>query len=153
MPKGIPKQNEEIKTLVEMVSSLANDVKSLKEKIEEQPKQEAVKYNPSNTIDELFPMPIEYRGIVNEVLNKDFEIRIEYMGSSPSFQFTIIVPEKYSNISDAYRQMYHGDIRPRIIQNSIGAVGVRQWAETVFNSFNPTIQAQVVADRHNLVTA
>lgn len=96
---------------------------------------------------EQFPIPIEYRMIVAEILNKDFELELGMISDSPAFEFIIVVPQKYSNLSDEYIKMYKRDIRPKVIPYAEGAMGVRLWAERVFNSFNPTIQALIVNDR------
>lgn len=92
-------------------------------------------------------VPSELRNIVDEVLNKNFKVTVEAATDSPTFMFTIYVPEKYSMQTEEQRKMLQGDRRPRVISNAEGPSGVRQWAEKVYSSFNPEIQAQIVGDR------
>ena len=107
----------------------------------------AVTTNPVPEAKNEFPIPIEYRYITDELLNKDFGIELEMVSDSPMFQFTVVVPEKYSNLSDEYKRMYKRDIRPKMITFAEGAVGVRSWVERVWSSFNPTVQALIVSDK------
>jgi len=94
-----------------------------------------------------FPVPTEYRGIVNQLLNQDFGIKIEPADGS-SFLFTVIVPDKYSPTTLAQRKMLGGnDIRPKVITHVEGENGVRLWTERVFNNFNSEIKAAIIADR------
>lgn len=92
-------------------------------------------------------VPMEYRSMVSDMLNKDFEIEVVPLSDSPAFHFIVIVPEKYSTISDEYKRMYKRDMRPKVITYSEGLVGVRSFVEKVWSSFNPTIQALIVNDR------
>lgn len=98
-------------------------------------------FDPTNYV------PNEYREIVTQVLSKDFGIEVSPLSDSPAFQFTIICPDKYSTISPEHKAMYGKDIRPKVITNGEGSIGVRAWAERVWMSFNPTIQALIVSDR------
>ena len=94
------------------------------------------------------PIPLSWRDIVNTTLSKEFGIQIEYMKDAPKFMFTIIVPEKYSNMSPANRQMYGSiDMRSRVLDNAVGENGIREWAERVLKNLGPEIQALIVNDR------
>lgn len=95
----------------------------------------------------LYPVPLEFRHLVDDLLNKNFGVEIAPSPDSPSFNLIIIVPDKYSTISDDYRRMYGRDIRPKMITYSEGVVGVRAYLDKVWSSFNPTIQALIVNDR------
>ena len=92
-------------------------------------------------------VPVEYRDIVDSVLNKFFGIKIEPKTDSPAFLFSIVVPDRYSNITPAYKEIYQEDIRPKVITFAEGTVAIRDWAEKVFNSFNPDFRAMIVMDR------
>lgn len=92
-------------------------------------------------------VPPEFREIVRELLNDKFDVRVTPLADSPSFQLMIVVPEKYSTLSDEHKKMYPEDIRARVISNGDGSIGVRAYVEKVWSSFNPTIQAMIVNDR------
>ena len=91
------------------------------------------------------PVPPEYRGIVDQVLNKSFGIHVK--SDIGRFKFTILVPEKYSSLSSGQRQIMKFDMRPRVITFAEGPNGVRLWCEKVFNNFDPSMQAIIVSDR------
>lgn len=98
-------------------------------------------------IEQFYPVPSEYIDLLNTTLNKEFKVTVNPLSDSPAFQFTVLVPDKYSTISEEYRKMYKHDIRPKVITYTEGVIGVRDWLMRVFNSFNPTMQALIVADR------
>ena len=90
---------------------MQGEIDSLKPKPRELPPME-----PSVT-----PIPPDYREIVDNVLNRSFGIQIEPHTDRPSFTFTIVVPEKYSNMTPAQREMNKYDVRPRVINYSEGS--------------------------------
>jgi hypothetical protein len=94
-----------------------------------------------------YPIPMEYREIIATVLNNSFGIQIEPMNDSPAFTLMIVVPDKYSNMTPAEREMYKVDMRPKVLTYAEGVNGVRMWAEKVFNNFSSEVKAQIVADR------
>lgn len=96
-----------------------------------------------------YPIPNEYRSLVDSILNKDFGIQVNAMSDTPAFQFIIIVPEKYSSMTPAYKEMYKADLRLKTISYAEGLNGVREWTEKVFNNFNPDMKAMIVANRVN----
>ena len=99
----------------------------------------------------LHPVPMEYRDIVDSVLNKAFGVNVEALSDTPAFKFIIIVPDKYSSATVEQKRMVGGyDIRPKVINYAEGGNGVRLWSEKVFSSFNPEIKAQIVSDRSQL---
>lgn len=93
-------------------------------------------------------IPFEYRMMVDEMLNRNFQIEIEPLSDSPAFKFIVVVPEKYSSLSEEYKKMYKRDERMKVVTYSEGTVGVRAYLEKVWTSFNPTIQALIVSDRN-----
>ena len=145
----MPKQSE-------LLEQLITEVKSLKEAILGSLPQPltgglkdtvlAVEPTPAPPKQE-YPIPLEYQGIVGQILNKDFGIRIEPQPDAPAFIFTVVVPDKYSPMTPAQRQTQKEDIRPKVIQFSDGVNGVRLWAEKVYNNFSPEVQARIAADR------
>ena len=94
------------------------------------------------------PIPRDYRTAVDEILNKNFGIRIEYRSDEPMFDFIIVAPERYSTMTPPMRELLHEDIRPKAIQTGQGLLGVRTWCEIVFNSFNNEIKSLIVSDRN-----
>lgn len=94
-----------------------------------------------------YPIPLDYRMMVDEILNRHFEIRIDPRSDSPEFEFTIIVPEQYSKLNAEESKMLGGDIRPKVLNYSDGANGVREWCEKVYSSFSEELKAKILADR------
>lgn len=93
-----------------------------------------------------FPIPTEFRTLVNDILNPQFDIDIEYKETA-SFAFSILVPRKYSTESESYWKTTGEDRRTKVIQNTFGVNGVRQWCERVYDSFPPETKSQIVFDR------
>ncbi len=94
-----------------------------------------------------FPIPLDYREIVNSVLNWKFSIDMGYHGDSASFDFSILVPQEYSNATPAHWETFKEDRRTRVVDNALGLNGVREWAQRVYNNLPPETQAKVVFDR------
>ena len=88
-----------------------------------------------------YPIPAEYKEIVELTFNKSFGVRLEPMSDSPSFLFSIVVPKKYSRVTAGE------DLRPKVITYSDGVSGVRLWADKVFGNFDGDTQALIVQDR------
>ena len=104
-----------------------------------------------NLTESKHPVPMEYREIVSTILNGNFDVLVEGRTDLPAFEFTIVVPDKYSTASPDQKQMLGGkDIRPKVITYAEGINGVREWSERVFNNFSNEIKAQIVADRSQL---
>ena len=96
----------------------------------------------------VYPVPLEYNKLVNDILNKSFGVRITPRSDAPLLEFSIIVPDKYSNMPPAQREVMKEDIRPKVITMAEGVNGVKDWCERVYKNFNPEIQAMIVADRN-----
>lgn len=92
-----------------------------------------------------FPVPPEYRELVNNVLNKYFGIEIAY--TPAGFVFTIIVPEKYSSLTAKDKELIKVDRRTKLIPNFEGVNGVRAWAELVYSSFSQENRSLITADK------
>ena len=91
------------------------------------------------------PIPSNYRGVVDQALNKDFGIHLKSTG--PQVRLTILVPKKYTSLNEEQLRMMKFDMRPRMIDNAEGENGVKLWADRVFSSFNSAIQSLIVNDR------
>lgn len=94
-----------------------------------------------------FPVPYEYQELVNTILNKHFGVEINYLPPQAAFEFSILVPKKYSNALPAHWETYHEDRRMKVIQNAYGANGVREYLSQVYNNFPQDIQSAITYDR------
>ena len=94
-----------------------------------------------------YPIPLEYRQIVDSVLNRSFGIRIVPRSDSPHFEFVVVVPEKYSTMTPDQRQMLGEDIRLKVINYAEGINGVRTYCENIYGSFSQEIKGQITQDR------
>ena len=96
-----------------------------------------------------YPIPPEYREIIDQTLNKHFGIEIKYMSDPPAMMFTISVPKKYSNMSNGDWKTKGVDLRSKVITFAEGSIGVKAWADGVFNNLSMEIRAMVITDRVN----
>lgn len=94
-----------------------------------------------------FPVPYEYQELVNTLLNKHFSIEINYLPDAASFEFSILVPQKYSNASASHWATYKEDRRTKVIQNVLGANGVREWVLKVYENFPTETKSAITYDR------
>lgn len=94
-----------------------------------------------------YPIPAEFRQQVDSILNAQFGIEIEGTGDPMSMLFTIVVPDKYSNMTASQREIAERDIRPKVIDRAMGVNGVKEWVDTVYKNFSPETQSQITADR------
>lgn len=101
---------------------------------------------PESTTDDPL-IPKDYRDAVRSILNQKFTPKIEYSDSAPTFQFSVLVPREYSNASGAHWAMYKEDKRVRVINNSAGPQGVKEWLEMVYNNLDAEVRARIVAER------
>ena len=142
---------EAINTLIEAINSLKEKPYELKESESTSttlPKKPTETPAPPREVEMTQPVPMEYRMIVNEVLNKDFGIKMEYMKDRPEFMFTVIVPEKYSPLTSKEKELCSIDLRSKVITYANGVNGVRTWVELIYKNFNPEVQARITSDRH-----
>ncbi len=95
------------------------------------------------------PVPLEYRQIVDDVLNRSFGVEVNPRSDLPAFEFVVKVPKKYSNAPNSHWEMYKSDARPKVISYSDGLLGVKLWCEKVFDNFNQDTRAMIVSDRVN----
>jgi len=162
-PKGSPNKSKQspnkpsntLSALIDCVLQLSENFKELSAKIDrmtEQPVKEEVKPIIAETkaVEHKFPVPMEYREIVNTSLNGNFILNIEPVSDRPAFILNIFVPDKYSNITEEQKKILGGDLRTKVIDYTDGIVGVRSYVELVYRSFSPGVQAQIVMDRANL---
>lgn len=139
MPKGIPKKNTELEELTNAVRALTEKVQMLS--------PEVVPSAPAPEMRGGFPIPFEYQELVHTLLNKEFGVDIKYLPDTSSFEFTIIVPKKYSNAPQTHWDTYGADRRTKVIENAYGANGVREWVTKVYNNLPAETQALITYDR------
>jgi len=150
---------EIIKNLTETIKDLKNEIETLKVQLKEnvEKKEELNDETVSSTIisekDKTsgihttgasnYPVPMEYRMLVNQELGEDFGIEIEPSTDLPAFEFTIIVPEKYSNIPQEEKEEKRVDRRSKMITYAEGINGVRQWVWAVKKNLASTKSEQI----------
>ena len=131
--------------VLKIVKELTLEVQELK-RVKEVKEVEKV-VEPVKEAEQKYPIPQEYREIIDQTLNKHFGIEIKPMSDSPSFLFTIVVPKKYSNLSKDEFEMRGADLRTRVVTYAEGINGIKLWADKVFDNFVPELKAQIIADR------
>lgn len=142
-----------VKDLTEQVGLAVTEIKEMKDIAKRDVNQLAIPDKVETPVEvkkeepKEYPVPMDYRDAVDTILNPSFGIRITPSRDLPQFEFAIIVPKEYSNAPKAYWEMYHEDVRPRMINYADGLNGVTDWCGRVFNNFNPEIKAKIVADR------
>lgn len=141
--------NKELEAKVDkltgIVEALVNNLPKKEEVKAPEPADDEAKWELQELGGPSDPIPSEYRGLIDVQLNKNFGIHVK--SGMGNFQFTILVPKKYSTMSDEQWKMLHFDKRVKVVPISEGLEGVRLFVEKVFNSFNPEYQAMIVADR------
>ena len=154
MPKKKEKSEVDVvamlKLLQEQMKGLTAEVHNIKESKEEtkpEPTPTPLEEPSVQTQEQKFPIPQEYREIVDQTLNRHFGIEVKAFSDQPAFMFTIVVPKKYSNLTEEEYQMKGADLRSRVINFAEGANGVKLWADKVFNNFVPELKAQIISDR------
>lgn len=130
-----------IKELEEKLNKLTEVVMTLVEKLPTKLVEAAPK---PMTIERLLrgqsdPVPSNYRLAVDEILNKKFNIHVKASADVPTFKFTIIVPADYT------KQPF--DLRPKVITYAEGLLGVKEWCERVFKTFDEQVRQRITADR------
>jgi len=148
-PKKITEKLDDLEVLVNKVLDKLEEIATPKSGT---PQIEGtIPQTPSNEISQpitiKYPVPMEYREVVSSVLNGNFGLTVEPMPDRPAFMLNIIVPEKYSNMSESEKKMNKVDLRTRIIGYAEGVNGVRQYAELVANNLGPELRANIIADR------
>ena len=146
-----PLKTSEITTAL---TGLAEEIKGLSSKfelfLESQKKPEPLLQETEivkETVAQRYPIPSEYRDIIDIVLNKKFGIEIEPLSDRPAFQFTIVVPREYSNALAEHFTMYGSDRRPKVLSFAEGPHGVREWAEKVLNNLSQDARTKIAMDR------
>ena len=93
------------------------------------------------------PVPTEYRILVDDILNKSFEIEVLASPSVPTFEFTVIVPEEYSNVPKDEKDQVKIDRRTKIITYAAGSSGVKEWIDKIYSNFSEELKSRITQDR------
>ena len=151
----MPKTKDNV---LEAIISLNNIISKLDERLVklETPPTDAVSADVTSTgttqVEESDPVPFEFRQVVDEVLNKFFEVRVKngakISDNVDGFVLTIVVPDKYSTATEYQKQSVGGeDIRVKAIPYSLREIGVKEWCDKVWGTFNEDIQGQITEDK------
>lgn len=146
MPKTLEILQEALKPIVERLDKLENTInKPITSNAEAFNETKPVEPTPEPQA--AVAVPSDWLNEVHTILNNEFPVEIEPHRDAPLTTFSIIVPDKYSQMTPSQREIIKRDIRPKVITNAGGSHEVKEWAETVFKNLTPEIQAMVVSDR------
>jgi hypothetical protein len=120
---GLKKELEEFKT--EVLDILKSNFK--KEEVED---GEDGGEQEQEVIPNIVPLPANYQAIFEEYFDPadGFEAEMSYEGN---ISFTIIVPMKFSNASEAWKSYYQIDRRTKVLKQGNIEGGIREWCERV----------------------
>ena len=133
--------SKSVSELVDIVRGVAERVSSLEGKKEE-PKVES-----KAEAESLIDLPDEHKKLLLAVLNQKFGAKVESAPDPTVFRFIIYVPKEYSPASDGHWSMYHEDARIVMVERASSEASIKKHIERVFESFDKSIQALIVADR------
>ena len=94
-----------------------------------------------------YPIPAEYRTIVDELLSPAFGIKIEPDSDRPAFTLKILVPQEFSNAPGEEWKSKGCDVRAKVLTYGEGALGVRTYVELVKANLGPEINAKISATK------
>lgn len=94
-----------------------------------------------------YPIPSEYRAIVDEILSPAFGIKIEPDSDRPAFTLKILVPKEFSNATEDYWKTNKCDVRAKVLTYGEGQLGVRAYVELIKANLGSDIMARVSASK------
>ena len=130
----IRKEQEQIRSEIDIIKSYQS--KGVEDEDGKELKQERPFSLSSPELDNIKPdlsdefqtIPVNIRKEVDEILGKSFDIKIVPNATLPNFAFSIIVPDKYKDIT------VQKDVRTKIVSNAEGLNGIRDWCNKVKNN-------------------
>lgn len=152
MPKKEKKEIPQKKPKKEPEPTMA-DVMKLLTKLVAQKEGKPIEEEWEAPTKDKYPVPFEYRQIIDTILNAKFGISITPMTDQPKFSLAISVPKEYSNMTEDEWDTKKIDLRSKVVSYAEGVNGVREWAERVYRNLGPEIQAKITADRVKLTSA
>lgn len=99
------------------------------------------------------PFPVEWRAVIDEVLNKKFKAEVKYLADGVNFEVTIYVPKEYSNATQQEWDMYKNDRRIKVIPTYQNIQGVRLFAEDIAKQLGDERRIKINDDRAKLINA
>lgn len=93
------------------------------------------------------PIPMEYREIVNQTLNRHFGIVVEPETAYPGFKFTIEVPKEYSSLPLDEFDFRNGDKRTKVINYAEGVFKIKEFCDRIYNTFASEMKAKIIQER------
>jgi len=143
-----PTNEERIKSLENSLNNALVEIEAMKASVAQKPAEKPIE-KPEIVPDATqYPVPQSYRDLVRDTFNGSFGCQVTPLADSPQFQFTVIVPEKYSPLTEEQKKMLGGDFRSRVISYAEGVNGVKVWCDKVLSNFNPDAKALIFADKH-----
>lgn len=94
-----------------------------------------------------YPIPEDFRRIVDNALSSRFGIKIVPLSDKPAFMFQLLVPKEYSNAPESTWRDAKADIRSKIITYGEGKLGVQTYVELVKSNLGPEINAKINKDK------
>lgn len=158
----IQEVQEEVKKdpVAEALLALADAVKGLEKKLDDKlvtkqlepvklPTMQAQHPIMQVSRDNEMPFPLEWRMIIDEVLNQKFKASVNYRADA-LFELTISVPQEYSNAPKSHWDLYKEDRRHIVLSNALGAVGVRDYCQKIADNLGKDLMNKVIDDRAKL---
>lgn len=135
--RSVASVHKRVDELASTVNTLVEAVANLVKKFDTPTKFE---YNPETTkVSDYKPkgyVPPKYRQICDEVLSPEFGLDCEESTVSMDFTIHIIVPDRYSSLTEKEKEMGVKDIRSRVVSRALGENGVREWCVKVRENLN-----------------
>lgn len=128
-------QPEQPNQLVEILTSISQKLEGMDKRLIslEQPKQPEVFSIGVKTVEPspvkveqtgdmfLTQVPVSLKKAAEDILGTKFTYECQAFPDRPAFSFTVVVPKEYTNVAEGQ------DRRTRVIDNALGANGVRNW--------------------------
>lgn len=154
-------------TITQIVALLVEAVKVLETKIDALSVLVTEKFVVENVVQEELPqseevlgtpepdipaLPHEWRAVIDETLSPLFGASVVYRDDA-RFELTIMVPKEYSNASSREWEVYKEDRRAKVLDNHLGSIGVRDYANLIAENLGAEIRAKIADDRARFLHA
>lgn len=136
---------QKINALAEQMDVFATAIKEISATLEEMKSTTAPSVNiasviPSEVIRSDYKpkgyVPQEYRRIVDEILSPEFGFDTEESTDNMDFKIKIVVPTRFSSLTDQEKAAGMLDTRSKVISRALGENGVREWCMKVRENLN-----------------
>ena len=92
------------------------------------------------------PPSLIQKELLTRYLTRDFDAEIVPMDGT-TYNFRVIVPDKYNTIPLSQRGPKVRDIRPKVLHYADGDRAVEEWLNLIYKSFSPDQQATMILER------